>query len=115
MKSALRYLLPGLILSSLCQAATAQGWSPPLTVESVFTEDSDLIIAYTSGDPDPALTPGCQRGSWSFKASTEDRRNRAYSTLLAATLSGKKIRFWHRDVCGPWNYHEATSVMIVKQ
>lgn len=92
----------------------AEGWtSQYLSIESVFTEGkSDLIVVYTSGGV--VETEGCQANRWIIEADTEDRRNRIYSTLLAALASGQKIELWFEDVCGSWNYHKATVVKIHK-
>ena len=98
------------ILAS-CGSASAAGWTAPLTVTSAFTEDSDLVVAYTDG---PIYTNGCSQGAWIFQASTDPRRARAYATLLAAIAAGKKISFWFADTCATWNYHLATSVRIIQ-
>lgn len=91
----------------------AESWTSDLTVERVFTEGaSDLIIVYTSGGS--VYSSGCLVNKWSFKADTEARRSRAYSTLISALVSGKKVNFWYADSCGPWSYHEAKSVMLIK-
>jgi hypothetical protein len=90
----------------------AAGWTPPLTVERAFTEESDLLIVYTSGGTE--YTSGCAANAWSINVSSETRRSRAWATILAALTTGQKIQFWYRDYCGVWNYHDATSVMLLK-
>ena len=101
-------LLSLLFFSGLCNA---QGWSDALTVKSTMTEGmTDLIIATTEGDT--IYTTNCVANQWIFKSDAEDRRNRAYSTLMAAVASGKKVKLWYTDSCSSWNYHEATSVSL---
>lgn len=99
-----------ILISGVCNAAE---WSSALTVEKVFTEGkSDIVVVYTSGQN--GSTNGCSLNNWIFTADTEARRNRAYSTLMSALLSGKKILLWRTDSCANWSYHEATSVMLLK-
>ena len=104
------FVIATILTSSVCNA---QGWSDALTVEQVFTEGrTDLIVATISGGK--VYTDGCNVTSWIFKADTDARRGRAYSTLMTALVSGKKIKFWFTDQCSSWNYHEAAAVMLVK-
>jgi hypothetical protein len=91
-------------------SANAAGWSEPLTITQAFVEDSDIIAIYTSGGTQN--TPGCAANAWIFVASSEERRARAWATILSALMSGKKIQFWFGDTCAAWNYHKATSVMV---
>ncbi len=94
-------------------SAFAGGWSNLLTVERVFTEGkTDLIVIYTSGGIQ--RTDGCIANTWIFEADNESRRNRAYSTAMAAIASGKKISFWYADTCSARNYHGATSIQLHK-
>lgn len=103
------FLLSLFILSSACQA---DGWTGELSVASAFTEaKTDLLVVYTSGGS--GYTPGCSVNAWIFTADTAARGNRGYATVLAALATGKKIKFWYRDSCAIWSFHEATSVMLV--
>lgn len=92
--------------------AWASGWSPPLTVESAFTEDSDMIVIYTSDAG--VYTPGCSQNAWVYRATTETRRARAWATVLAALTSGQELRLWYSDNCSSWSYHDATAIMLRK-
>jgi hypothetical protein len=92
--------------------SNASGWSTDLTVEKIFTEDSDIIVIYTSGGS--VYTNGCSANNWIFHGQNEDRRNRAYSTAMTALVSGKKIRFWFMDDCSSWSYHKAAAIMLLK-
>jgi len=104
------FVISLILISGVCNAAE---WSSELVVEKVFTEGkSDIVVIYTSGQS--RLTDGCSVNNWSFTADTESRRNRAYSTLMSALLSGKTILLWRTDSCAEWEYHEATAVMLVK-
>lgn len=93
-------------------ASSAAGWTAPLTISSFFSEGkTDLIIVYTADDGN--YTTGCLGRSWSITTDTSSRAGRVYATLLTALTTGKKVKFWYTDSCGPWSYHEATAVMIV--
>jgi hypothetical protein len=109
--AALWVLLVALSISS--GQAQAAGWTAPLTVSHAFTEESDLIVVYTT-DGLGQWTPGCSAHTWIFRASTDARRGRAWATVLAALASGQKIAFWYTDSCGTWGYHNATSIMLFK-
>lgn len=105
-----------MILSSFTYA---QGWSGELTVESVMTEGlTDLVIIKTSAvsvdEVNKQYTAGCLANNWIFTADASDRRNRAYSTAMAALASGKKINLWFTDKCTSWSFHEATSIQMIK-
>ena len=91
--------------------AYSAGWTPELTVSSAFTENSDLVVIYTSGGG--AYTPNCSANAWIFVGDTDARRGRAYATIMTAIATGKKVKFWYGDVCAAWGYHQATSVMLV--
>jgi hypothetical protein len=107
----MRIVLSVLLLLT-CAVCRAAGWTPDLTVNSAFTEgNTDLLVVYTSNGT--VYTSGCSANAWTFNADTDARRSRAYATILSALASGKKLRFWYSDTCGPWSYHNATSVMIV--
>jgi hypothetical protein len=94
------------------QKGYAAGWSADLTVVNAFVEgNTDLIVVSTSNGA--SYTSGCTVNSWIFVADTDARRSRAYATIVAALTSGKKIRFWYGDSCSTWNYHSASSVMLV--
>ena len=95
---------------ALSSVAMAGGWTPPLTIASAFVEDSNLVIVYTSDGAQ--FTPGCVVNSWSFSTTTEERRGRAWATILSALMSKKKVRFWYADVCDVWNYHNVKSIMV---
>ena len=89
----------------------AAGWTPALTVTEAFTENSDLIVIYTSDGG--GYTSGCAANSWIFVADNDARRGRAYATVLAAIATGKKLQFWYADSCAVWGFHQATSVKLV--
>lgn len=90
--------------------ANAAGWTPPLTVSSGFVEDSDYIVVYTANGTQYAS--GCATNAWMISGATDERKARAWATILTALASGKKVRFWYTDTCGAWTYHNATAVMI---
>jgi hypothetical protein len=96
MRAAARACLALLCVVSL-PAVQASTWTPPLTVERAFTEDSDLIVIYTTGASQ--YTAGCTANHWIFVGANEARRGRAYATLLAAIASGKKVSFRVQDEC----------------
>jgi hypothetical protein len=91
-------------------AARAAGWTAPVSIERVFTEDSDVVVFYTVGAP--VYAAGCAANAWTFIGANEQRRARIYATLLTAVASGKKVSFWYQDTCGPWTFHSATAVQI---
>ena len=94
-------------------AANAAGWSDPLTIEELWTEgSSDIIGVSTSGGSQ--YSSNCLANYWLIKANTDNRRDRVYSTLMAAQMAGKKVRIWYSDNCTSWNYHEGTVVKILK-
>jgi hypothetical protein len=109
----MKKLLVATILALVSNAAFAAGWSDPLTVESAFVENSDLVVIYTSGGG--AYTPGCTANAWTFRADSDARRGRAWATVMAALASGQRIRLWYNDTCGTWSFHDATSIMLLKQ
>ena len=96
-------------------------WSHSLIVEKIFTEDSDMIVAYTSA-VDPAkentvLREGCLPNKWIFTTTSGDRRNRAYSTLMTALVSGKQIKMFVSPSvtnCAAWSFHPTSAVMLFK-
>jgi hypothetical protein len=92
--------------------ASAAGWSEPLTVEYGFVENSDLVVIGTSGGG--VYASGCLANYWLFRADSDQRRARVWATVLAALASGQRIRLWFNDTCGTWNYHEASSIMVLK-
>ena len=100
-----------LVLVLFGDCALAGGWSSKHTIKSLTTYgESDLIlIELTDGFE---YTSGCEPNAWIMDADNEARRNRAYSTLTTAMASGKKVRFWYKDMCGTWNYHRANVVKI---
>ncbi|MBL8339730.1 MAG: hypothetical protein JNM97_23390 [Rhodoferax sp.] len=94
------------------QASWAGGWTPELSVASIFTEGTtDYLVAYTTDGT--VYASGCAADSWVVPFDTTARGQRAYATLLAAATSGKKVRFWYLDTCGLWGYHQAHSVRLV--
>ena len=85
-----RYL--GILPLILSGYSSAGGWTEPLTVETVFTEGAtDLIVIQSSGGSQSVS--GCVINNWIFVADNENRRNRGYSTAMAALASGKKYQF----------------------
>lgn len=91
--------------------ANAAGWTEPLTITQAFVEDSDLVVIYTSGGIQS--TSGCAANAWIFVAATDERRARAWATILSAQMGGRKIKFWVTDTCAAWDYHKATAVMLL--
>ena len=99
------------VLFALASPAFSAGWSQPLTVDRLMTEGTtDLIVVFTTGGSE--YTTGCVVDAWIFEANTNDRRNRAYSMILAALAGGKQISLYYADTCGSWSYHKATSIRI---
>ncbi len=92
--------------------AHAGTWSPPLTVEYAFTENSDLIVTSTLNGAQ--ITEGCVANKWIFHGDNDERRARAYSTLLTALVSGKKVQFWVQDTCAEWNYHLIYAIKLLR-
>jgi len=90
----------------------AAGWTPPLTVTRAFTEESDLVVVYTSDGGQ--YTPGCSVNAWILTMSTDARRGRAWVAILASLATGQKVMFWYNDTCSTWNYHGAMSVMLTQ-
>ncbi len=113
-------ILLGLLV--LSGAATAQGWTDELFVDGVLTEGtSDMIIISVKGvlpeNDNKRYTTDCSaNGEWIFKdtSSAGDRKNRAYSTAMAAFMSGSKIKLWYTDECDAWSYHQATAIKLTK-
>jgi hypothetical protein len=102
-----------LIASLWCVLCHAEAWTDELTVQYVFTEGvSDIVVVSTNGGG--AYAAGCVVNAWMFLADSETRRSRAYATLLAAAVSGQKVKFWYKDSCATWGYHGASAVMLVK-
>ncbi|TQF67867.1 DUF5992 family protein [Pseudoalteromonas luteoviolacea] len=110
----MKILLLGIFISLFSVKVFSNAWSPPLVVESVFTEGStDLVSIKTSGGE--VYSPGCTANHWIFIADNEDRRNRAFSLAMAALASGKKVSFWYSSsTCAAWNYHKGTSIKLIK-
>lgn len=104
----------GLIAFLIPLSSYSATWSPALTVESTFTEGStDAVGISTSGGGQ--LTGGCVADKWLFVADSEARRSRAFSVIIAAVASGKKVSFWYdTENCASWNYHKATSIKFLK-
>jgi hypothetical protein len=97
---------------SAASAAHAAGWTAPMTVSKVFTENTDNIVVYTV---EGALyTPGCVGASYIFHAPTDAQRGRAYATLLTAVTTGQKVQLWYLDACTTWSFHDVSAVMLLK-
>ncbi len=104
------YVFVALLFAS-ASPAFAAGWSQPLNIDRLMTEGTtDLIVIYTTGGAE--YTTGCTIDAWIFEADTDHRRNRVYSTLLAAFAGGKQVSLWYTDTCASWSFHNATSVRI---
>jgi hypothetical protein len=102
-----------IVLLSLSGRCWADGWTPELTVTSAFTEDSDIIVVYTSDGG--TYAPGCSANSWIFSITASDaRRSRVWATLLTAIATGQKLSFWYTNACATWSYHNFTSIKIIK-
>ncbi|MFL0805491.1 MAG: DUF5992 family protein [Agarilytica sp.] len=104
----------GTVLWLASMGSYSATWSPGVTVESTFTEGStDVIGISTSGGGQ--LTEGCLADRWIFVADSEERRGRAFSVILAAAASGKKISLWYdTENCSSWSYLKATSIKFIK-
>lgn len=98
-----------LLMAGNLQAA---GWTSPLTVDRVFTENSDFIVVYTVEGG--TYTSGCHPNAWIFSANSDARRGRAWATLLTAQTTGQKIQLWFTDQCAVWSYHETASIMLLR-
>jgi hypothetical protein len=105
-------LMVAVIAVTTSTLAQAQTWSQEVTIAGAYTEDSDAIIVYTTGSPN--YVSGCVTNSWSFTASTEERRARMWATILTALTSGTKVKFWVAGDCGAYSYHHATAVQLVR-
>ncbi len=105
-----RFLMTSMLLAA--GVANAGGWTSPLTVNRVFTENTENIVVYTAEGA--VYTAGCVGASYIFHASTDAQRNRAYATLLAAVTTGQKVQLWYTDACTTWSYHDVTAVMLLK-
>lgn len=110
----MRFVAAALIFASIMgsRPAYAEGWTGDLTIHMAFTEDSDLLVVSTTDGTQH--TPGCVVNQWIINAATEERRSRAWATILTAIGTGKKIRFWSKDTCSTWSYHSAYAVMLVQ-
>jgi len=87
----------------------AQGWSAPLTVTEVYVYgDQDTIEVVTDGGTQ--YVPTCSVNAWEITATNAEGKNRIYSALLSAQISGKRVRFWYVDTCGG-NGHHATNTL----
>lgn len=95
-----------LMMSS--QAAQAQ-WTAEMTITSAFVEDSDAIVIYTSSGGNS----GCVANAWVFQMANEDRRGRAWATVLTALSLGKKVRLWFVGGCGSFGHHQVSAVQII--
>jgi hypothetical protein len=107
-----QYMAVGTMLL-MAMAAHAQvppnvGWTTyELTVKRVMTKDANEITAVTTGGNN-----NCAADAWVVIVANEAQRNRAYATLLAAVVSGKKVKFWYTGCAAFNNYHGATAVEI---
>ena len=99
-----------LLTISLPGSAMADGWTGELTVVSAFVEDSDNIVVTTTDGSEYAS--GCYVNQWTIVMSNEDRRGRAWATILTALTAGRKVAFWYRSTCGNFNYHVASAVSL---
>jgi hypothetical protein len=109
----MRRLLMAAGLIVIGSVAHGAGWTPPLTVESGFTENSNDLIIITSGGA--VYTTGCSQNNWVFRANSDAQRGRAWATILTALASGLRVKFWYTDNCGTYAYHDAIAVMIVRE
>src|SRR5688500_14251459 len=95
-----------LMMSS--QVAQAQ-WTAEMTITSAFVEDSDAVVVYTSSGGNS----GCVANAWVFQMANEDRRARAWATVLTAMSLGKKVRLWFVGGCGSFGFHQVSAVEIM--
>jgi hypothetical protein len=100
-------LAAGLLLAS--NVTVAAGWTNEVSIIELSTEGtSDLIVFKTVGGQ--VYAPGCLINDWIVTADTDARRDRFYSALLAAMVSGHKVKLWYTDACSSWSMHGTTSV-----
>lgn len=90
----------------------AAGWTPPLDLELVETENTDIMIVHTSDNIEHVS--GCMPNHWVVLADTDARRNRIYATLLTAIVNGNQVKLWYTDTCSHWDYHGMSAVMLLK-
>lgn len=74
--------------------------------------DSDLVLVSTDGGS--AYNNSCITDEWELKATNEKGKDRIYSALLSASLSGTEVRLWFGDSCGANNYHTFNTLRLVK-
>lgn len=98
-----------LLISAPLSASAQSYWTVEMTITHAFVEDSDAVVIYTSGGGNN----GCVANSWVFSAANEDRRGRAWATVLTALALGKKIKFWFSGSCGAFGFHQAYAIQIV--
>lgn len=84
--------------------------SPHLNLAFVKSGDQDAIYVTTK---DLITFNGCSTSHWQITAANAERRNRIYSTLITALISGRKIKLEYGTECGDFNYHKGSSVEIV--
>jgi hypothetical protein len=108
----MKKLLMLLLMLALTGQAFADGWTPPLTVEKAFTEDTDNVILYTADGT--VYTPGCNANNWVIVANSETRRGRAWAAILSALATGQKVQLWYTSACGVYGFHQAVAVMLLK-
>jgi hypothetical protein len=91
----------------------ASGWTGDYTVDKVMTEGTSTLVIIGVTTKEEKVSGCSKNGQWIFKADDADKRNRAYSTAMAALVSGKSIQLWFSDTCGAWDYHQATGIQLI--
>jgi hypothetical protein len=92
----------------------AAKWSDNgLTVKEVITGVSDSIVVLTDGGS--VQQSNCIANNWVFTDTDQSKMNRVYSLLIAAQMSGKKIKIYNSDVCAQWDYHGIYSIKTVEE
>ncbi len=100
------------VLWLLSSSLWAGGWSNPLTIKQIYIYgDFDWIHVATEGGS--VYTPNCISDSWEIKATNPGSKDRMYSALMAAQMSGKTIRLWYGDTCGVYDYHITNGMRLV--
>lgn len=99
-----------ILLATIVSTPVQAAWTAPLTVTGGFVEDSDAIIIYTSEATQ--YVAGCPGGRFNFVAVNDDRRGRAWATVLTALTAGRKIQLWYTNICSSSTYVDVSAIQI---
>ena len=109
MKLAVRIF--GAVLALSIPSVAQANWTDPLTVNGGFVENSDMIVIHTL-ETTAYGGPGCVSTRYIFYAANDDRRARAWATVLTALTAGRKVRLWYSGSCTAWGYVDVTAILI---